>query len=306
MKKPVCEFCKNPIHIKRPRDKYKRFCNRACLGLSRRNEQIPCEGCGQLFRPARKYYRFCSKQCANKSRHVVHIRKCQYCQEDFELDNIAYEKRGGGKYCSPECATASRRIYTVDEDFFERIDTPNKAYLLGFIMADGNIYRTTLTIRLKKDDLAHLEKIKTLLHFTGPIKPDNDGKSVSLRISSLKICQDLEALKCTSNKSLTLEYPEIPDYLEPHFIRGYFDGDGSISIVSKKQSHLKRLTFYSGSLTFMDTLQEKLERQGLFLSRGKSHPRFLKTSKQSLVRAIFDFMYDGSEIHMERKFRAFA
>ena len=65
--------------------------------------------------------------------------------------------------------------YVFDKTFFQEIDTEEKAYILGFIYADGNIsniendkhYR--IRILLKKSDSNILEKIKTAIKYTGPI-----------------------------------------------------------------------------------------------------------------------------------------
>ena len=56
------------------------------------------------------------------------------------------------------------RKYNFDENFFDKIDTEEKAYWLGFIYADGAIFKRTLSIRLSTKDIHHLEKFKKILN----------------------------------------------------------------------------------------------------------------------------------------------
>ena len=57
-----------------------------------------------------------------------------------------------------------RRKYALNEAFFEIIDSEEKAYWLGFIAADGCVYRRTLSINLNIKDKAHLEKLIAILN----------------------------------------------------------------------------------------------------------------------------------------------
>ena len=55
-------------------------------------------------------------------------------------------------------------------------------------------------------------------------------KTVRVNVCNKKMCNDLFNLGIVSNKSLTLQFPKnIPNSLIKHYLRGYFDGDGSIS-----------------------------------------------------------------------------
>ena len=135
------------------------------------------------------------------------------------------------------------RKYVFDENYFEKIDTPEKAYWLGFIMADGCVNIRTenskrLYIGLSNKDIQHLEKFKK------DIKSDHNilvsdvttnynigsNKSIvcSLTINSVKLCNDLIKYGVIPKKS-GKEYISdlIPKEFIRDFIRGFFDGDGS-------------------------------------------------------------------------------
>lgn len=133
----------------------------------------------------------------------------------------------------------------VRQDFFESISTELQAYILGFFASDGNINekRKTFRLHLQLRDCAIVDLIKDTIcpdartfykepcTFMGPRgKIINGHGSYGVDINSSKLCTDLVDLGFGYNKSYAdLQLPKIPQELMPHFIRGYFDGDGGIS-----------------------------------------------------------------------------
>ena len=128
------------------------------------------------------------------------------------------------------------RKYELNEDFFQTIDTPEKAYILGFFIADGSVSDRSICIGLHPQDKTHLVEIAYWMGSTAPIYDQKqsaesyvpDSYIVRINFSSLKIVDDLRALGVTNNKSLTVQYPTISSHLERHLIRGIWDGDGTI------------------------------------------------------------------------------
>lgn len=131
------------------------------------------------------------------------------------------------------------RKYAIDETFFEKIDTPNKAQVLGLVYADGGLWlkNYTLRIALKDTDVAYLEQVRLAMHCDKPLRfkeetqRERTYRCYVLDVSSRKMSGDLLALGVTPNKSLTLQAPNaqwLPKDLRRDFIRGYFEGDGSI------------------------------------------------------------------------------
>lgn len=124
----------------------------------------------------------------------------------------------------------------IDEDFFHNIDTQEKAYILGFFFADGCLTKKgTFGIKIKDKEL--LERIKQELksdHKIIECKPNKGSYSqedsiyYGLYFTNKKIEKDLKELGVDSNKTSTCSFPIIPKELERHFIRGFFDGDGSV------------------------------------------------------------------------------
>jgi hypothetical protein len=146
---------------------------------------------------------------------------------------------------------------TVNLNYFNTVDSNNKAYLLGFIAADGSLVKntgekasTTLTITIHQKDVQVLELLKRELNSSLEIK-DITCKSKSLSsykllvkhkrftISRKELIQDLKKYGLTEKKSLTMPniIQNIPTKFKKPFIIGYFDGDGCFvdSLVTKKK-----------------------------------------------------------------------
>ncbi len=127
-------------------------------------------------------------------------------------------------------------------DYFDRIDTTEKAYWLGFIGADGCIVATPqypegshLAVQLGARDKGHLLKLKVALGATAGVHErtaETFGKRTSLAslsVGSRRLTEALVALGVTPRKSATLQPWEGPADLMPHYWRGMVDGDGSLA-----------------------------------------------------------------------------
>ena len=155
----------------------------------------------------------------------------------------------------------------IDEDYFENIDSEFKAYILGFIFADGfvgehNDFCISLSDKVN-DNLRILKmfqnelKIDDLIYHS--IDKDGNGK-YTFKFSNEKIVRDLNKNGVYTCKSLTLEYvPNIRKNLMNHFIRGYFDGDGSICSWYDKYDNRQRYCMeILGTKKFLLQIQEIL------------------------------------------------
>lgn len=156
--------------------------------------------------------------------------------------------------------------YKINETYFEKIDTAEKAYWLGFLYADGHnteapYWRVSLI--LKNQDTLHVQKFNNIFYPTGDKKikfrkTDNAASSV---IHSKKICADLVKLNVINRKSLTIKFPsndQVPDNLLVYFIQGLFDGDGSVSIGKTTKTPCASLDF-SGSIPLIKKLKSVLK-----------------------------------------------
>lgn len=217
----------------------------------------------------------------------------------------------------------------IRHTFFKSIETELQAYLLGFYAADGsmNEKRKTLRIHLQKQDSDLVYLYKDI------ISPDartfsveehkvtgRSGKEVTAHesfgvdITSSELCNSLVDLGIGYNKSYAdLHIPNIPEDLIPHFIRGYFDGDGCITgwlAIEKGKSDRVRYSFDICSKTQSILIEFKrfFEDHNIkvnlnYIKRDDMYR--LKTSSKKEIEKIFYMLYDNSEFYLKRKFEKF-
>ena len=209
---------------------------------------------------------------------------------------------------------SKHRKYKVDSDYFNNIDSENKAYWLGFLYADGYISKNKhiLELGLKESDKNHIEKFAKDLKTDYPISlrkvkiKEREYKSYRICICSTNMNKTLEKLGCYNNKSKTINYPNfiIGHKFEKDFIRGYFDGDGSLSV--DKHKYIK-IGFYSGCYEFLEQLQIRIkELCGVELYIRKDKTCYaLCISKRKEVEKFLNFIYENSNIYLDRKFERY-
>src|SRR3989338_1938799 len=119
------------------------------------------------------------------------------------------------------------RKYAINLNFFKNWN-PEMAYILGLFFSDGNVGcdKRQINIHLNQKDHYILEKISQIMRSNRPVRIYSNASY--LRVDGRVIVNDLIKLGCVPRKSLILKFPRIEDRFLPHFIRGFFDGDGSI------------------------------------------------------------------------------
>ena len=192
-----------------------------------------------------------------------------------------------------------------DETFFSVIDTEEKAYWLGFIMADGCVYRGSgetdrLQINLKYEDLPHLNKFQKSLgsDYKIQIKKVKTYQVAQLKINSTNLCKDLIRLGVIPKKSLVCEMPLIDEKLVRHFIRGYFDGDGCVRLsVGEK---ICRSFSIAGGEPMLKSINDRLRINIRNLNRGNELFSVDTSGKEDLLR-IYDYLYQDATVYLQRK-----
>ena len=214
-------------------------------------------------------------------------------------------------------------------DIFSKIETELQAYLLGFYAADGNINekRKTLRIHLQKQDSELVYLYKDI------ISPDartftvdehkttgRNGKEITAHesfgvdITSAKICNDLVKLGIGYNKSYSdLHIPEMSEELIRHFIRGYFDGDGCITVwLSQEKGKSDRVrgkfdvcsksaSILNEFIKFFATHDIKINLN--YLKRDDMYR--MSTSSKKELEKIYNILYKDSNFYLSRKFNKF-
>lgn len=124
--------------------------------------------------------------------------------------------------------SAAQRTYDLDETFFDRIDSEEKAYWLGFFSADGCVFGHRLTVTLAVVDRDHVAAFARALHWTGPLYSPN-ASTVSASFASRPLTSALARLGVGPNKTTRLKPANVEADLRRHYWRGFIDGDGCLS-----------------------------------------------------------------------------
>ena len=215
----------------------------------------------------------------------------------------------------------SKKFFS-DEYFFENIDSEEKAYWLGFIYADGFIIssRDAFGLSLSVKDESHIEKFLKSIKSNNKISRyfNNMGFEYSrIVIHSKKLKEDLIKNGCLENKTFLLKFPNIDKEYVRHFIRGYFDGDGSIIGYVRKPNPKNREINYRVSRAFnIDSKKQNIliEIQNFFSKHNiKTDINYIMrddmyrlcTSSKEEIEKIFHLLYDDSNFYLNRKFNKF-
>lgn len=207
------------------------------------------------------------------------------------------------------------RKYKLNEDYFEKIDTEAKAYFLGYMVADGYVYSIrkntetdSMAICLNEKDIDILKYFQKELETDRPIKiqqqSNNYGDSIISRLTvySKKICSDLSKYGIVPNKTGNEVMPSIPNAFMKHFIRGFFDGDGTVFIsrnyitvgFTSNENFLKNLTEFIHNELGLDI-------KNIYKESNTEKAYRLYYSRINEVDKIYNYLYNDATIYLERK-----
>lgn len=204
----------------------------------------------------------------------------------------------------------SKRKYIINENYFDVVDTQEKAYILGILYADGNNTTKThkIIISLQERDKHILEDILREMDSNIELKFCNkkcEGYQNQYRlvICNKHMSDTLNNLGMVDNKSLILKFPEwLDESLYPHFIRGYFDGDGWISTQKGNYG-----TSIVGTNSFCQKVKQILDSldimSKIYNTYNKSTSiRELKIGKKQDSKIFLDYIYKNATIYLNRKY----
>jgi DNA-binding transcriptional regulator WhiA len=202
--------------------------------------------------------------------------------------------------------------YTCNDDFFANIDSEKKAYWLGALFADGNVSQKASKsgqIFLTASDEDWVTNFMKAVESTNKPRTELHSKFKTLvwkaQITSKNMFKDLVSLGCVPAKSHIIKLPVLKDEFYSHFIRGYFDGDGSVGIYTNlKKSNWKILksSICSGSEIFINQLLEKLPvNHKKITNKGVYIVQF---SLGDTLR-LYNYMYNNATVYLSRKRKVF-
>lgn len=195
----------------------------------------------------------------------------------------------------------------VNDYYFSVIDTEEKSYWLGFFSADGyNDGKGSIEFCLKDSDKAAVERFAKAIGATQKISKHNVNGFINWRISikSKQMSSDLSAIGFGHNKSFDKLFPQLPNHLYSHFIRGYIDGDGYIGV--QPNGRLVTITITTASVNFAIGLQDFLSQVDIVchVTKEKRRGNTVIRFNAADARKLLDYCYKNSteEIRLERKY----
>lgn len=201
--------------------------------------------------------------------------------------------------------------YKFNEDYFEVIDTEDKAYFLGFIVADGSVSSISNVIQITQKEPDILHEFKKHIDYEGDLFKSNNRNVFDIKVSSDKMKKDLSRLGILPNKTMMVKYPNINPHLQNHFMRGVFDGDGCISIHHDNRDNSERgqVNICSGSIDFINEYVDNMvrlcgvKRNAIRCPINTYH--VIDWGGLSDVEKIYNFLYRDANIFLKRKKETF-
>lgn len=223
--------------------------------------------------------------------------------------------------------------YKVNHEYFDDIDSEYKAYMLGLIYADGCVKQPKgnrqkcLVISLQEEDGYILDKFSKdacggSKYLLNPPSVEFKGwkKRSVVNLTSNHLCDRLIKLGCIIKKSqLGMTFPMLDKSMEPHFIRGFLDGDGSI-IIGKvsynykrkkdfrirnphKQGFKLRIAFSSTDKTFLLKIAEVLgiDRPYIPVKIRKQENYILWIENKNDTERCIEYLYSNANYYFKRK-----
>lgn len=201
----------------------------------------------------------------------------------------------------------------VNHEYFSKIDSCEKAYWLGYLYADGCISRGFVSLAAAIKDIDHIKTFKEHVeasHKIGIYNGNGYGlgkKYCRIIFKSTRMVNDLKSHGCVENKSLILLPPNnVPKIFTKDFIRGYFDGDGSITISNNDCINFKICGTQEVLLYIIQNLNLNLDYEynaKLYKRKDDGKNNFyISFGGRNKVFAFLDWIYKDSSVFLKRKY----
>jgi len=225
-------------------------------------------------------------------------------EHDIPLEKLVNHLRNNRAFAD------GRTKYIFDESYFFKIDDEIKAYWLGFMVADGHVSKNRIIIQLSAKDRDLLKKFADL--FSIPLTeinrkmPDSGGiqSTVRIQLNSKRMADDLCNKGLTPRKTYDLDltvFKHIPKRLMHHFIKGIFDGDGSIDATGPGRYRFLICGYREIFLSkIRDILEVEIGVGRVQISKGGTIPILGYGGRLAILR-IKEYLYKDATIFLERK-----
>ena len=246
--------------------------------------------------------------------------------------NIKIQENQIEEMC-PLTLSSNKAKYLTRHTFFDNIKTEIQAYLLGFYAADGNIHSETnkFNITVTQQDKEIVEFYRLYISPDRPIRTLKGSEyniagvngiskdSVVFTITSEHLIRSLKKLGIGDKKTYDdFGFPNISSDLLPHFIRGYFDGDGTFCLglqkpnVGRRINYSLKYSFYLVSKTkkLLEDVKDFFQQNNIKtkietnVRNEKTTYRLVSYSKSECIK-IYNLLYADSNLYLSRKYNKF-
>lgn len=241
------------------------------------------------------------KEIYNEFKHIYN------CEESIQklIREMGISR---GRYKKPTC---------LNDNYFETIDTEHKAYWIGFLLADGCVTRQegksdTIKLELKVEDKYIIEEFAKDIGTDLSVKDYKYGKkhNAQVQVKSNKMSNDLKKYGITYNKTFKIDgLPNIPSHLIRHLIRGYFDGDGCITLYKPKDQNIHRAkVIFCGTKDFLNSLNHQIHQDInlnlndlIDMNKYGNNVFNLRYIRNEDIYKLYEYMYEGATVFLTRK-----
>lgn len=230
--------------------------------------------------------------------YTTHYREIGKILKEFGIDTSYYQSRKVNR--------------NINKDYFEDINTEEKAYILGLLIADGCIRErksNQLYLTLELIDKEIIERVQKELKCDSSIYKSqrkryyikNEKPTYTFSVTDNKLCTDLAKYGVVPLKTKKTDWltQDIPLELRKHFLRGLFDGDGSIGVYDTRWV----ITLTNNHPSFLRDVGDWIEQL-----IGLSCPKVYKTSTSHRIvytgrkaKQLMKLLYQDNNISIERK-----
>ena len=243
---------------------------------------------------------------SHNSTHTPRIYHCSICGKEVKRYKLIVD-RFNGVICSNKCrakwASIHNTKYHMNEDFFNEWDE-SMAYVLGYWFADGNMSKISngagKKISITSKDKEILVKIRHTLSSSQPIYYDKIHDCYTLVACREKLWDGIYNLGGRPAKSLINKFPNVPNKFKSIFIRGYFDGDGSIYL---SKTNYPTICF-TGCGLFLKGISKYFSNIHSSLTKKSNSPvydlRFRGRDAQQVIKMLYE---DSNNIKLDRKYK---
>lgn len=193
---------------------------------------------------------------------VSRVAVWKYCRDS----NLSRRTRSEARLEAQKTGKVPQNYFSINDRFFSKW-SPKMAYVLGLLMTDGCISKVkkgSYKVSLCLNDKDLLDKVLDTMCSNRSAKASKYQAGLYVfMVGREKLAKDLMGLGMKPRKSLDLEFPDVPSKYLADFIRGIFDGDGSVFFDKRSPNFPLRSKFMSGSKRFIDTLENKLRQLGM-------------------------------------------